>query len=133
MKNMIYVNYLSRFANNIFQYALAHIIRDLVDGEIFFSPDCIIRIGESHDRPAEKVPIQDIPLYRITDSKNILARPEWSGKFREDEKAALRKPDVLRTTPVSALPADGRSAEAPRRPRPRLSRLNTRIKAVICR
>ena len=94
MKNVIYVNYLSRFANNIFQYALAHIIRDLIDGEIRFSPDCILRIGESHDRPAEKVPIQDIPLYRITDSSNILVRPEWSGKFREEEKAALRRTGI---------------------------------------
>ena len=94
MKNIIYVNYLSRFANNIFQYALAHIIRDLVDGEICFAPDCIIRSGESHDRPAEKVPIQDISVYSVTESGNILARPEWSGKFSEDEKAALRKTGV---------------------------------------
>lgn len=94
MKPVIYVNYLSRFANNIFQYALAHIIRDLIDGEIFFAPDCIIRSGESHDRPVEKVPIQDIPLYRITESSNTLVRPEWSGKFREDEKSALRQTGV---------------------------------------
>ena len=94
MKNMIYVNYISRFANNIFQYALAHVIRDLVDGEIVFCPDCVIRSGATHDRPEETVPIRDIPLYKITDSTNILARPEWSGKFNEEEKAALRRTGV---------------------------------------
>jgi hypothetical protein len=90
----IYVNYISRFANNIFQYALAHIIRELVDGEIFFAPTCVIRSGESHDRPAEVMPIEEMPLFRITDSRNTLRRPEWSGKFREEEKAALRKTGV---------------------------------------
>jgi hypothetical protein len=94
MGTTIYVNYLSRFANNIFQYALAHIIRELVDGEIFFSPTCVIRSGERHDRPAVAIPIEEMPLYRITDSRNILRRPEWSGKFREEEKAALRKTGV---------------------------------------
>jgi hypothetical protein len=94
MKNIIYVNYLSRFANNIFQYALAHIIRDLTGGEIFFSPSCVIRSGKSHDLPAEEIRIEDIPLYLITDSKNILEKKEWSGKFREDEKEALRKTGI---------------------------------------
>lgn len=94
MKNVIYVNYLSRFANNIFQYALAHIIKDLTGGEIFFSPSCVLRSGESHDLPAEEIPIEDIPLYLITDSKNILEKREWSGKFREDEKEALRKTGI---------------------------------------
>ena len=91
---MIYVNYLSRFANNIFQYALAHIIKDLIGGEIFFSPTCVLRSGASHDLPAEEIPIENIPLYRITDSKNILKKQEWSGKFRDDEKEALRKTGV---------------------------------------
>jgi hypothetical protein len=94
MKKIIYVNYISRFANNIFQYALAHIIRELVDGEIFFSPTCVIRMGESHDRPAEEIPIEEMPLYQITDSRNTLSRREWSGKFRPDEKVALRKTGV---------------------------------------
>jgi len=94
MKNTIYVNYLSRFANNIFQYALAHIIKDLTGGEIFFSPSCVLRSGESHDLPAEEMPVEDIPLYLITDSKNILKKKEWSGKFRDDEKEALRKTGV---------------------------------------
>jgi hypothetical protein len=35
-----------------------------------------------------------MPLYSITDSRNTLSRPEWSGKFREDEKAALRQTGV---------------------------------------
>jgi hypothetical protein len=94
MKNIIYVNYLSRFANNIFQYALAHIIKDLTGGKIFFSPSCVIRSGKSHDLPAEEIRIEDIPLYLITDSKNILEKKEWSGKFREDEKEALRKTGI---------------------------------------
>lgn len=94
MKKIIYVNYLSRFANNIFQYALAHIIKDLTGGEIFFSPTCVLRSGEGHDRPAEAIPIEDIPLYHITDSSNIMNKKEWSGKFREDEKEALRKTGI---------------------------------------
>lgn len=94
MGKIIYVNYLSRFANNIFQYALAHIIRDLTGGEIFFSPSCILKSGVSHDLPAEEVPIEDIPLYQITDSHNILKNKEWSGKFRDDEKNALRKTGI---------------------------------------
>jgi len=94
MKNIIYVNYLSRFANNIFQYAFAHIIKELTGGEIFFSPSCVLRSGERHDLPAEVMPIEDIPLYLITDSKNILKKKEWSGKFRDDEKEALRKTGV---------------------------------------
>ena len=95
MKNIIiYVNYLSRFANNIFQYALAHIIKDLTGGEIFFSPSCVLRSGKSHDLPAEEIPIEEIPLYLITDSKNIMKKKEWSGKFREDEKEALRKTGI---------------------------------------
>jgi hypothetical protein len=94
MNKIIYVNYLSRFANNIFQYAFAHIIKDLTGGEIFFSPSCVIRSGESHDLPAEEMPIEDIPLYLITDSKNILKKKEWSGKFRDEEKEALRKSGI---------------------------------------
>jgi len=94
MKNIIYVNYLSRFANNIFQYALAHIIKDLTGGQIFFSPSCVLRSGESHDLPAEEIAIEDIPLYLITDSKNILKKKEWSGKFSEDEKEALRRTGI---------------------------------------
>jgi len=94
MNKIIYVNYLSRFANNIFQYALAHIIKDLIGGEIFFSPLCILRSGDSHDLPVEAVPIEEIPLYLITDSKNILKNKAWSGKFRDDEKDILRKTGV---------------------------------------
>jgi hypothetical protein len=94
MKKIIYVNYLSRFANNIFQYALAHIIKDLTGGEIFFSPSCILKSGVSHDLPAEVMPIEEIPLYLITDSTNILKKQEWSGKFRDDEKEALRKTGI---------------------------------------
>jgi len=94
MKNIIYVNYLSRFANNIFQYAIAHIIKDLTGGEIFFSPSCVLRTGKSHDQPAEKIPIEDIPIYLISDSKNIMKKKEWSGKFREDEKEVLRKAGI---------------------------------------
>jgi hypothetical protein len=94
MENIIYVNYLSRFANNIFQYALAHIIKDLIDGEIYFSPTNVLRSGKSHDHPAEEMPIEDIPIFLITDSKNIMKKAEWSGKFREDEKEALRKTGV---------------------------------------
>ena len=40
------------------------------------------------------IPIEEMPLYPIIDSRNTLHRPEWSGKFREDEKAALRKTGV---------------------------------------
>ena len=95
MKNIIYVNYLSRFANNIFQYALAHIIKDLTGGEIFFSPSCVLRSGKSHDLPSEEIPIEDIPIYLISDSKNILKKKEWSGKFREAEKEVLRKTGIF--------------------------------------
>lgn len=91
---LIYVNYISRFANNLFQYALAHIVKDLVGGEIAFAPTCVIRSGPSHDRPAETIPVEQMPLYAITDSRNTLSRPEWSGKLREDEKAALRRTGV---------------------------------------
>jgi hypothetical protein len=91
---MIYVNYISRFANNIFQYALAHIIKGLVGGEIYFAPTCVIRSGPSHDRPIEAIPLEQMPLYAITESRNTLSRPEWSGKFREDEKTALRRTGV---------------------------------------
>jgi len=94
MENVIYVNYLSRFANNIFQHSLAHIIKDLTGGTICFSPTCVIRSGERHDRPAEEVPIEEIPLYGITNSRNILVRKEWSGKFHDDERTALRKTGV---------------------------------------
>ena len=94
MGNIIYVNYISRFANNIFQYALAHIIKDLVGGDICFSPKCVIRMGKSHDQSVEEVPVEEIPLYQITDSRNILENKAWSGKFREDEKDALRKTGV---------------------------------------
>jgi len=65
MSRIVYVNYISRFANNLFQYALAHIVRDLVNGEIFFSPTCVLRTGESHDRPAEEIPIEEMPFFRF--------------------------------------------------------------------
>jgi hypothetical protein len=94
MENIIYVNYLSRFANNIFQYTLAHIIKDLIGGEIYFSPKNVLRSGKSHDHPAEEIPIQDNPIYLITDSRNIMKKAEWSGKFREDEKEGIRKTGI---------------------------------------
>jgi len=107
MANIIYVNYLSRFANNIFQYALAHIVKDLTGGEIFFSPTCVLRMGKSHDLPAEEVPIEDIPLYHITDSTNIMKNKEWSGKFRDDEKDALRKTGICFAEDILKIVDDG--------------------------
>lgn len=93
-KKIIYVNYLSRFANNIFQYALSHIIKELIDGEIYFAPMNVIRSGNSHDRPAEQIPIQNNPIYLITNSTNTLQKTEWMGKFRETEKKILRNTGV---------------------------------------
>ncbi len=106
MKKIIYVNYLSRFANNIFQYAFAHIIKELVGGEIFYSPLNVIRSGESHDQPSEAIPIEEMDLYQITDSKNILEKREWSGKFNGDEKEALRKSGVW--FPEDIIKLDGK-------------------------
>lgn len=112
MGTIIYVNYISRFANNIFQYALAHIIQELVGGEIRFAPTCVIRSGPSHDRPLEVIPVEEMPLYQITDSRDTLSRPEWTGKFSEEEKAALRKTGVWFAEDVLRFDGD-RLAVAP--------------------
>jgi hypothetical protein len=106
MERIIYVNYISRFANNIFQHAFAHIIKELVGGEIYYSPLNVIRSGISHDQPTEAIPIQEMPLYEITDSKNILEKKEWSGKFNNEEKEALKKTGVW--FPEDILEFDGK-------------------------
>jgi hypothetical protein len=64
-------------------------------------------MGKSHDLPAEEVPIEDIPLYHITDSTNIMKNKEWSGKFRDDEKDALRKTGICFAEDILKIVDDG--------------------------
>lgn len=97
MKNdrIIYVNYLSRFANHMFQYVFAHLLNQEVEGTIFFAPYCTLWSGPTYDQPREQKSIKDCPIYYFTDSSNILEKREWQGKFKPQERNNLRNEGVV--------------------------------------
>jgi hypothetical protein len=85
-QKIIYCNYLSRFANNLFQYCYAHILNKNYNGTIKFSSFSTLISGESHDKPIEFEPIELKPIFRVTNSNPIFKTKEQMGKFDKDEK-----------------------------------------------
>lgn len=81
----IYCNYLSRFANNIFQYCYAHLLNQHFKGVIKFSSDCTLDSGLTHDKPKNSEPLLSKPVYEITDSSRAFFTTEQMGKFKPEE------------------------------------------------
>jgi len=85
-QNIIYCNYLSRFANNLFQYCYAHIINKEINGVIKFSEISTQKSGVSHDKPMEFEFLDNMPIFKVTNSNLIFKSKEQMGKFNKDEK-----------------------------------------------
>tara|TARA_R110000824_G_scaffold14858_6_gene62902 strand:+ start:908 stop:1744 length:837 start_codon:yes stop_codon:yes gene_type:complete len=84
-KPTIYCNYLSRFANNIFQYCYAHLLNQKIGGSIKFSECCTLDSGPTHDEPSNWEGLESKPIYEITNSTHKFSTKEQMGKFRPGE------------------------------------------------
>jgi len=100
----IYCNYLSRFANNIFQYCYAHLLNEHFNGVIKFSSDCTLDSGPSHDKPKNSEALVSKPVYEITDSTRNFSTKEQMGKFRPEEEAAVAAKYQFNPEPGDDLP-----------------------------
>lgn len=94
---IIYVNFHSRFTNNIFQYIYAVMLHDkLKDNyKLIFSNKCIIKAGKDHRYPKVEVNTNLIPIFNfIKKNREFKYIQEYYGYFSSDEDLKKIKSNV---------------------------------------
>lgn len=90
---VLYVNFLSGFANNIFQYIYALLLYEKVkeNYELIFSSKCFLKSGNKHNSPSKECNIEITPLYNFIKHQKFKYISKYYGKFRSGEIEELKK------------------------------------------
>lgn len=90
---ILYVNFLSGFTNNIFQYIYALLLHEKVKEKykLIFSNKCFIKSGNKHNNPSTECNIEITPLYEFIKHNEFKYISKYYGKFKSEEKNELLK------------------------------------------
>tara|TARA_Y100000389_G_scaffold29518_1_gene25132 strand:- start:7362 stop:8213 length:852 start_codon:yes stop_codon:yes gene_type:complete len=90
---ILYVNFLSGFTNNIFQYIYALLLHEKVKEKykLIFSNKCFLKSGNKHNNPSKECNIEITPLYEFIKHYEFKYISEYYGKFKSEEKNELLK------------------------------------------
>ena len=88
---ILYVNFLSGFTNNIFQYLYSLLLYEKVkeNYKLIFSNKCFIISGNKHNEPKKECNIESTPLYEFIKHHEFKYIDNYYGKFRTHEKTKL--------------------------------------------
>jgi len=90
---ILYVNFLSGFCNNIFQYVYALLLHEKVKDnyKLIFSNKCFFMSGSKHNKPKNECNIETSPIYEFIKHHEFKYIDNYYGKFKGEEITELSK------------------------------------------